>query len=272
MWKKWLVCWEVLGVKIRNRWDELKKKEEMALIAFIMAAVPDEDLCLECIRALEQGGCDLLELGVPFTDPLADGEVIERFHHRGVRRGLNLKRGLDFAARVRDACQLPLILFSYYNPILQMGLDKFAGDCRSAGVEAVIVPDLPLDELGRLAGQGLELIPMLAPSSTLSRVQMAADLDPAFIYCVSVRGVTGVRSLPEMEIKDYLQKVRRVSAAPLALGFGISQPEQVRAFRGQADGVVIGSALAQIIEEYESRPALLPGKIEKRCQALKLLS
>ncbi|MDD2510089.1 MAG: tryptophan synthase subunit alpha [Syntrophomonas sp.] len=259
-------------MEIRNRLAHLREKEEMALIAFIMAAVPDEDLCLDCIRALEQGGCDLLELGVPFTDPLADGEVIERFHHRGVKLGLNLKRGLDFAARVRAACQLPLILFSYYNPILQMGLDSFARDCREAGVNGVIVPDLPLDELGRLAGQGLELIPMLAPSSTLPRVQMAADLDPAFIYCVSVRGVTGVRSLPELEIKDYLQKVRAVTTAPLVLGFGISQPEQVRAFQGLADGVVIGSALAQIIEEYESRPALLPGMLEKRCQALKLLS
>ena len=114
-------------MEIRNRLAKLREKEEMALIAFIMAAVPDEDLCLDCIRALEQGGCDLLELGVPFTDPLADGEVIERFHHRGVRQGLNLKRGLDFAARVRAACQLPLILFSYYNPILQMGLDKLLG-------------------------------------------------------------------------------------------------------------------------------------------------
>lgn len=255
---------------IRNRLARLREKEEMALIAFIMAALPDEGLCLDCIRALEQGGCDLLELGVPFSDPLADGPVIERFHHRGVKQGLNLKRGLDFAARVKALCHLPLILFSYYNPIFQMGLERFAGDCRSAGIEALIVPDLPLDELGRLAGQGLELIPMLAPSSTMARVEMAANLDPAFIYCVSVRGVTGPRSLPEREIRDYLQNIRKVTAAPLALGFGISRAEQIRTFKGVADGIVIGSVLAQAIEEYESRPALLPGILEKKCRMMKL--
>lgn len=242
----------------------------MALIAFIMAALPDEELCLDCIRALEQGGCDLLELGVPFSDPLADGPVIERFHHRGVKQGLNLKRGLEFAARVKVACNLPLILFSYYNPILQMGVEDFAKDCFSAGIEGLIVPDLPLDELGRLAGQGLELIPMLAPSSTMERVKMAADLDPAFIYCVSVRGVTGPRNLPEGEIGDYLQNVKKVTAAPLVLGFGISRAEQIRTFSEVADGIVIGSVLAQAIEEYESRPALLPGILEKKCRAMKL--
>lgn len=254
---------------IRDNLQELKARNEMALIAFIMAALPDENLCLECIKALEQGGCDLLELGVPFTDPLADGETIERLHHRGIARGLNLSRGLEFAHKVSEVCHMPLIMFSYYNPIYKMGLDTFMQECKSAGIDGLIVPDLPLDEMQVLAGFDLESIPMVAPSSSDERLQMAAAMDPAFIYCVSVRGVTGVRSLPEHEIQAYLQRVKSFTTAPLELGFGISRPEQLQAFQGYADGVVVGSFFAQLIEEYEARPALLPGKLEQAAAGLK---
>lgn len=248
---------------IRELMLHYQQKQNPALIAFIMALLPDEDLCLDCIKALEQGGCDILELGVPFTDPLADGEIIERFHHRGTRQGLNLKRGLEFAHRVKNSCNMPIILFSYYNPLYRMGLDKFMQEAKAAGIEGLIVPDLPLDEMHVLDGYGIEAIPMLAPSSTDERVQMAAEQQAAFIYCVSVRGVTGMRSLPEQEIKDYLQKVRIAARTPLALGFGISGPQPVETFRDYTDAVVVGSYLARIIEEYEDCPRLLPEQIEK---------
>ncbi len=254
---------------IRKNLQQLKANNEMALIAFIMAALPDENLCLDCIKALEQGGCDLLELGVPFTDPLADGETIERFHHRGIARGLNLRRGLDFAHKVNEVCHMPLILFSYYNPIYKMGLDNFIKECAGAGIDGLIVPDLPLDEMKVFAQYDIESIPMVAPSSSEERLKMAADMNPAFIYCVSVRGVTGVRSLPEQEIQTYLQRVRNYTTAPLELGFGISRPEQLHTFKGYADGVVVGSFFSQLIEEYESRPDLLPGKLEQAAAGLK---
>ena len=241
----------------------------MALIAFVMAALPDEKLCLDCLKAMEQGGCDLLELGSPFTDPLADGATIERFHHRGTARGLNLRRSLEFAHKVSDVCHMPLILFSYFNPIYKMGLDKFCQEVKSAGIKALIVPDVPMDEMKIFANTGIEAIPMVAPSSSDERLQMAAEMKPAFIYCVSVRGVTGVRSLPEKEIQTYLQRVKACTDAPLELGFGISRPEQLKAFHSYADGVVVGSYFAQLIEEYESRPALLPGILQQAVAELK---
>jgi len=255
---------------LRDNLKSLQTQGQTAVISFIMAALPDEGLCLDCIRALEQGGCDVLELGVPFTDPLADGEVIERFHHRGTEQGLNLAKCMDFAGKVVGFTNMPLVLFCYYNPIYKMGFDKFVGEAASLGIQGLIVPDVPLDEMELLQGKTIEAIPMVAPSSTDERLQKAAAHDPSFIYCVSVRGVTGVRELPEQEIKDYLQRVRAHSSAPLALGFGISGPEQVRKFRGSADGVVIGSHLARTIEEYSSRPGLLPGELEKIIRGLKL--
>jgi len=254
---------------LRDNLKSLQTKGEMAVISFIMAALPEEKLCLDCIRALEQGGCDALELGVPFTDPLADGEVIERFHHRGTGQGLNLAKCMDFAGKAAAVTSMPLVLFCYYNPIFKMGFDKFVSEAASLGIQGLIVPDVPLDEMELLQGQTIEAIPMVAPSSTDERLQKAALHDPSFIYCVSVRGVTGVRELPEQEIKDYLQRVRSFSSAPLALGFGISGPEQVKQFKGAADGVVIGSHLARTMEEYASRPGLLPGELEKIIRGLK---
>lgn len=254
---------------LRDNLKSLQAQGQMAVISFIMAALPDEELCLECIRALEQGGCDALELGVPFTDPLADGEVIERFHHRGTEQGLNLTKCLDFAGKVAQSCSMPLVLFCYYNPIYKMGWDRFVGEAGSVGIQGLIVPDVPLDEMELLQGKSIEAIPMVAPSSTDERLKKAAAHDPSFIYCVSVRGVTGVRELPEQEIQDYLQRVRSHTNAPLALGFGISGPEQVRRFKTYADGVVIGSHLARTIEEYSSRPELLPGELEKIMASLK---
>lgn len=255
--------------ELRNKLKGLQDQHEMALISFIMAAMPEPELCLDCIKAIEQGGGDAVELGVPFSDPLADGAVIEKIHHQGIARGLNLRRSLDFADKVHQVAKLPLVLFTYFNPIYQMGMEVFARECRSAGIQAVIVPDLPLDELQLRAHCDLEFIPMVAPSSRAERLDMAAAMQPSFIYCVSVRGVTGVRSLPEEEIRAYLAKVKKKTESPLALGFGISSPEQIRTFKNAADGVVVGSHLAQTIEEYSSRPHLLPARIESTIAGLK---
>lgn len=254
---------------LRDNLNKLQEQHEMALISFIMSAMPTEQLCLDCIKAIEQGGGDAVELGVPFSDPLADGPVIEKLHHHGITLGLNLSRSLEFADRVQQSTQIPLVLFSYFNPIYQMGLDRFSQACNSIGIEAVIVPDLSLDELQSRSQPDLEFIPMVAPSSSDARLDLAAAMQPSFIYCVSVRGVTGVRSLPEEEIKAYLRRVKAKSSAPLALGFGISSGAQMKAFADTANGVVVGSHLAQVMEEYSSRPALLPAQMERTIAGFK---
>ncbi len=256
-------------IELRNKIKGLQEQQELALISFIMAALPEQKLCLDCIKAIEQGGGDVLELGVPFSDPLADGAVIEKLHHQGIAMGLNLRRSLDFVDQVRQFSKLPLVLFSYFNPIYQMGMAEFTQECQAVGIQAVIIPDLSLDELQLRSHPDLELIPMVAPSSSDERLNLLAGMQPSFIYCVSVRGVTGVRSLPEEEIKDYLARVRERTEAPLALGFGISSPDQIKTFRNCADGVVVGSHLAQIIEEYGSKPHLLPPRIESTIAGLK---
>ncbi|MBO8158766.1 tryptophan synthase subunit alpha [Thermosyntropha sp.] len=255
--------------QLRERLNGLKKSGEMGVIAFIMSFLPDKKLCLECIKALEQGGCDVLELGMPFSDPLADGEMIEKFHHRCVEKGLSLKEGMEFAFEVRKTVSMPLVIFTYFNPVYNMGIPEFRQALEHTGAEAVIVPDLPLEELTRLTEYGLDVIPMIAPSSPQERIKEADKLNPAFIYCVSVRGTTGMQVLPEEEIKDYLLQVKSSTSSPLALGFGISSPEQVRVFKGYADAVVIGSLLASIIEEYEAKPELLPGEIERTIRNFK---
>ncbi|MGE5417310.1 MAG: tryptophan synthase subunit alpha [Acidobacteriota bacterium] len=254
---------------IKNRFKELAENNEQALIGFMMAGLPDKELSLDCIKAAEQGGCDILELGVPFSDPVADGEIIERFHHRGVAMGLNLNNTLEFAALAKQATEFPLILFCYYNPIFQRGVSRFMSELKDIGISGLIVPDLPLDELETLKGYDIDAIPMVAPSSSDERLKLAGSFAPSFTYCVSVRGVTGVRALPEQEIKDYLDRVKLHSQSPLALGFGISSPEQIQAFKGHADAYVVGSHLAQIIEQGASDPSALPGRMEQAIARLK---
>lgn len=249
--------------------DSLRARGEQALIAFIMAGLPGQDQNLACIKAIEQGGCDFLELGVPFSDPVADGEVIERMHHQGVAQGLNLSRIMEYAEKVREATSFPLILFCYYNPILQRGVGRFMREITDIGISAVIIPDLPLEEIEPLKSHGVDIIPMVAPSTSDERLKKAGHLASSFVYCVSVKGVTGVRDLPEKETIDYLARVRTHTACPLALGFGISRPEQIRTFRGFADAVVVGSHLARIMEDISIQPGHLPAALEKEIRLLK---
>ncbi|QGU00089.1 Tryptophan synthase alpha chain [Candidatus Syntrophocurvum alkaliphilum] len=253
---------------IKDKFKELKNKGEMGLIAFMMSAIPNEDLCLDCIKALEQGGCDLLELGVPFTDPVADGKVLERFHHQGVNNGLDLDRCLDFIDKVKNSTNIPIILFSYLNPIYKKGIDKCMSELKDIGINNVIVPDLPLDELSRLEGFGVEVIPMLAPSSRKDRMELVGKRNADFIYCVSSRGTTGVKSLEEEEIKQYLSNVNMYTDSPLALGFGISQPKQAKQFKNLADAIVIGSHFANLIERNNKKNTL-PAIIENETISFK---
>lgn len=254
---------------LRERFRYFKATGTTGIVAFIMSLLPDEKTCLDCIKALEQGGCDVLELGIPFSDPLADGEMIEKFHHRGVEKGLNLDKGLEFAFKVKEIIHMPLVIFTYFNPVYQMGIENFRTRICEIGAEGVIVPDMPLEELERLTAKDIEVIPLIAPSTPEARIKKADSLNPPFIYCVSVRGITGMQALPEEEIKDYLLRVRNNSISPLALGFGISSPEQARVFKDYADALVVGSLLASVIEEYLSKPGRLPQEIESMIKKFK---
>lgn len=256
---------------IGNKLQELNIHQERALICFLMAGFPNREGCLDCIKAVEQGGADIIELGVPYSDPLADGETIERLHHYGVGKGWNLPNSLKFTEEINNICTVPLILFSYYNPLFKMGLDQVENTCRARRIGSLVIPDLPLDQLIQLKtkGLGMDIIPMVAPSSNTERLQMVNRIDASFVYCVSVKGTTGVRRLPLEKTTAYLQRVREEVHLPLALGFGISGPEIIDCFYDVAEAFVVGSLLAKIIEDNKSDPTFMYRELEKTVKALK---
>jgi len=253
---------------INKRFTELKQKNEKGLIGFIMAGQPDFQTGVDCARTLEDAGCDILEIGVPYSDPIADGEVIERVHFLGVEQGMNMSRALDFMAAVHNKCDMPLVMFSYFNPIYKRGISAFAQELKEAGGSAAIIPDMPLEERGGYASDSLDIIPMVAPSLDAARIAQVDAAARSFIYCVSVAGVTGVRTqLPDLQ--DYLQRVRANTTHPLAVGFGISSPEQILSLKDDVDALVVGSVLVRMIEQYASDKTRLLKELAHTMSALK---
>ena len=211
------------------------------------------------IPALEKEGVDLIELGVPFSDPLADGPVIQASSQRALQRGVTLEKILAMAKRARKKTQLPLVFMSYLNPIAHYGLGRFAKAAKAAGVDGVIIPDLPPDE-GReiapvLAKQGLNLIYLVAPTSTLRRQRMVCKASRGFIYFVSVTGVTGVRRALAPQMLAQVRALKRSAGRPVCVGFGVSTPDQARTVARYADGVIIGSALVKALNAHASLSA-----------------
>lgn len=255
---------------IRELFIEKKEKGEKALIAYMMAVLPNQNQALEAMKTLEDAGCDILELGFPYSDPLADGEKIEAMHHQGVKQGIKLDDCLEFTRQLKTKVKMPIVIFTYFNLIYRRGPEKFCQELKEIGIEAMIVPDLPLDERQRIEQLGIELIPMIAPSSTEKRMAEIGKLDPSFIYCVSVRGTTGKRELPVNEINDYLAKIKEHTTAPLALGFGISKAEQIKSFKEEADAFVVGSHLAEIINQYSNEPAKMQKVLGEEFHKLKI--
>ncbi|QHT60546.1 tryptophan synthase subunit alpha [Paenibacillus lycopersici] len=232
----------------------LREEGRTALIPFITVGDPDLAATVDIIAALEEAGADMIELGVPYSDPLADGPVIQRASERALANArVTLADVIEVAAQSRAAgVQLPFILFSYYNPILQFGLDRFFGLVASKGISGMIVPDLPIEEDAELRemaeAAGIHLIPLVAPTSN-DRVKRIAEKARGFVYCVSSLGVTGVRADFHQGIDEFLTTVRGATDTPIAVGFGISSREQVERFGKQADGVIVGSAIVRKIEE-----------------------
>jgi tryptophan synthase alpha chain len=209
---------------------------------------------VEVALALESAGSDVLELGVPFSDPLADGPVIQRASERALRRGTTLAAVLDAVRRIRKKSQLPIVLFSYANPLLRYGLERLARDAHEAGVDGVLVTDLPPEEAGEwipVARQAdLDTVFLAAPTSSDERLRRVAEATRGFVYAVSRTGVTGETEALSGDARPLVARLRSLTDVPVALGFGISTPEQVQSAAGVADGVVVGSALVRFLEEH----------------------
>ncbi|MGH9345739.1 MAG: tryptophan synthase subunit alpha [Vicinamibacterales bacterium] len=241
--------------------SRIRANGRAGLVTYVTAGDPDLPRSEEILRGLDRAGADVLEVGVPFSDPLADGPVIQRATERALAGGTTLPRVLDLVGRVRDAVTAPMVIFSYANPILRMGAGRFADRAREAGVDGVLVLDLPIEEAGdfrgMLAARGIDTIFLLSPTTTDERVRTAGRLGSGFLYVISRLGVTGARDRVADEARAVVTRVRAASGLPVAVGFGISRPEHVREVRQWADAAVVGSALVTVIAEAGRAPDLV---------------
>jgi tryptophan synthase alpha chain len=247
--------------RIEQRFRLLQKENRKAFIPFITAGDPSLETTLELVLALEKAGADVIELGVPFSDPIADGPVIQRGTERALANGVGLRNVLQLGAEIRKRSQVPLLLFSYYNPLFAYGLERLSHDCVAAGFDGILATDLTLEEsanyLGIVGGAGLNTVFLVAPTSSPKRMKMIAQASTGFLYAVSRTGVTGERQELDIDLAGFLQTLRKHTSIPIAVGFGISHPEHVRAVWQQADGAIVGSAIVREIERHIGKPDLV---------------
>jgi len=224
-----------------------------ALIGYITAGYPDIKATPEIAVALAKNGCDIIELGIPFSDPLADGATIQKSSYESLLKGTTPQACLEIAAEVRKKVTVPLLFMTYYNPVLNYGLDPFCQSCINAGINGLIVPDLPPEEGTELEAitreSGLDLVYLLAPTSTEDRITTISERSRGFIYIVSLTGITGTRDTLPPELEGFVHRVRQKAKQPLCVGFGIATPEHARRVAAIADGVIVGSRIIQLIEE-----------------------
>ncbi len=239
----------------------LRRRNERALVVYLMAGDPSLATTRRLVLEAERRGADVVELGVPFSDPLADGPVIQRAGIRALEAGTTLPRVLETVATLRAAVRVPLVLMTHYNPVLAFGLKSFARTAADAGADGVIVPDLPYEESEPLRAEaepaGLDVIQLVAPTSTPARVKMLARISGGFVYLVSLTGVTGERRELPRELEAQLRALRLVTTKPICVGFGVSSPEQVATVGRIADGVVVGSAIVRTVEQHADTATLI---------------
>jgi tryptophan synthase alpha chain len=244
----------------------LRAEGRTGLVTYVTAGDPDLDRSGGILRRLDHAGVDLLEVGVPFSDPLADGPVIQRATERALAAGATLTGTLDMIASVRPRIAAPIVVFSYANPILRLGLGEFVDRASRAGVDGVLTLDLPPEEAdafrAALTKAGIDTIFLLSPTTTAERIRRAATLGSGFLYGISRLGVTGAREAVAQSAQDLASRVRAETSMPLALGFGLSRPEHVREVGQFADAAVVGSALVQVIADHGRSPDLL-GEVER---------
>ena len=237
--------------RIAKTFTRLRDEHKPGLVTYVTAGDPDLDRTAGILRALDRAGADVLEVGVPFSDPLADGPVIQRATERALAAGTTLSGVLDLLDSMRADLAAPIVIFSYANPILRLGAERFADRARAAGVDGVLILDLPIEEAdefrGMLAKRGIDTILLLSPTTTDDRLRRAAELGSGFLYAISRLGVTGARDTLAAGAQEMVQRIRSVSDLPVALGFGISKPDHVREVGQWADAAVVGSALVDVI-------------------------
>jgi tryptophan synthase alpha chain len=250
--------------------DKLKREGRKGLIAYLTAGDPSPERTPELVEALARGGADLIELGVPFSDPIADGPVIQRAGERALAAGTTLAGVLEIARQIRQsrvaaAREIPLLLFTYLNPVVRYGLERLAKDAVAAGIDGCLLTDASVEEahdyIGAMRAHGLDTVFMAAPTSTERRLKLVAEYSTGFVYLVSRTGVTGERDSLSGSIAPLANAMRAVTPLPLAVGFGISRPEHVAEVSKVADAVVVGSALVRVIEKHGGRPELA-GEVE----------
>ena len=241
--------------KISKAFETENKK---AFIAFLTAGDPDADSTVNFILEMDKAGADLIEIGIPFSDPTAEGVVIQEANIRSLSNGMTTDGVFDIVRRVREKTNIPLCFMTYANPVFHYGYDRFFGKCQELGVDGIIVPDIPYEEKEEMESvaknYGVDVISMIAPTSE-SRIQMIAKEANGFIYVVSSMGVTGVRSSITTDLGSMVESIRKVTDTPCAIGFGISTPEQAKNMAAISDGAIVGSAIVKIIEKYGKEAA-----------------
>ena len=257
---------------VSEQFQALRDRNQCALIPFITAGDPDLETTARALKLLDQSGADLIELGVPYSDPLADGPVIQAAATRALQRQVSLDDVLAVVQQVSPELTAPIILFTYYNPILNRGIETFLQDIYAAGVRGLVVPDLPLEEMSRLLSLasevGVEVTLLVAPTSPKARIREIAECGQGFIYLVSVTGVTGVRQTIQDRVQTLLDELRSVTDKPIGVGFGVSGPDQVQQLKGWgADAVIVGSAFVKRLATDPPEAGL--AAVGDFCQSLK---
>ena len=247
--------------KLDRTFAQLRQQREKALIAYVMAGDPSLQETERLVVELERAGADIIELGVPFSDPIADGPVIQQAAERALRSGTSLRAILSMIARLRTRTQIPLILMAYYNTIHAFGPERFCQEAVRVGVDGLIMPDMPPDEAGPLKGPaaaaGLPLIFLLAPTSTAERRIFVARQSQGFVYYVSLTGITGAKLSNLADVGKNVEKIRKVTQVPVAVGFGVATPEDAAKVAAIADGVIVGSAIVKRIDAYRQKPEMV---------------
>lgn len=239
--------------RIENKFSDLKRKGEKALVIYLTAGDPDLETTCNLILSLQEAGVDILEIGVPFSDPTADGPIIQAASQRALRSGVTLYSILDMIESLRNVCKIPIVLFGYYNPIFSYGNERFAVRANKAGVDGILIVDLPPEEAHELRRftdpAGLDFISLIAPTTSDKRIKNISKNATGFLYYISITGVTGTAKPHIEKIREDVYRIRRISALPTVVGFGISTPHQAGEIASCADGIVVGSAFVKLMEK-----------------------
>lgn len=261
--------------RIDLKFNELKEKNEKALITFITAGDPDRDTTVELVLAMEKAGADIVELGIPYSDPVADGIVIQESSLRALNSGIKINGIMNIVKDIRKQSSIPLLYLVYYNCIFKYGIEKFINECNESGIDGLIIPDLPLEERGEISelayANNVYIVPMVAPTSE-ERVKNVLELGRGFVYCVSTNGVTGTRDKVATDLSSYMNLVKQYSEIPRAIGFGVSSAAMAKEFSKYCEGVIVGSAIIKLIAaaaNKEEAVSKVAGFVEELKSAIK---